>query len=326
MKELIPSQKKGFAIGHQDATSYGIYWKHDDSPDSIKSDVYYTSGKFPAVFGFDIGRIEHNNLYNLDSVPFNTMKQLMIDAYKKGGLITVSWHMDNPVSGKNSWDKTPAVAAILKEGEQHEKYLLWLERAAGFFKSLTIEGEPIPIIFRPFHEMNGSWFWWGKGNCTEDEYKKLWQETVSILRDDFNVHNLLYVYSPNKLNPDDNYLAFYPGDEYVDIFGIDIYDFKNAEDYIQSVNHDLKIVKQIATKKGKPYAFTETGLEALTTDKWFTKVLYPNIENTGISWVLFWRNYSTSHHYMPYKGHPIEEDFKTFESLPKTIFLEDLKN
>ncbi|MGG5485753.1 glycoside hydrolase family 26 protein [Gaetbulibacter sp. PBL-D1] len=326
ISKLYTISKKGFAIGHQDATSYGLNWKHEDSPEVIKSDIKEVSGKLPAVYGFDIGHIELNNTHNLDSVSFTTMRQLMIDAYKKGGIITVSWHANNPTSSGDSWDKTPTVSDIIKGGKHHEKYQLWVKRVADFLKSVEINNQPIPVVFRPFHEMNGSWFWWGEGNCSVEDYKTLWIETVDLLRDTHQLNNLLYAYSPNKLNPTDDYMKYYPGDEYVDIFGIDIYDFKDSKSFINSLQHDLAIVKEIAEQKQKPYAFTETGLETLSTPNWFTEVLYPNLENTGISWVLFWRNARPDHHYMPYKGHPIVDDFKAFEALPKTLFLEDLTN
>lgn len=324
-KKLFYVSKKGVAIGHQDDTAYGVGWNFNDNQKTIRSDVNDVAGDFPAVFGFEIGHLELGHSHSLDSVSFNTMRKLIIDAYKKGGIITISWHLDNPTSGGSSWDKTSAVSDIIVGGQHEEKYELWVSRVADFFKSLQIEGESIPVVFRPFHEMNGTWFWWGEGNCTSDDYKKLWRQTVHLLRDTHQVHNLLYAYSPNKLNPQDDYLKYYPGDNYVDILGIDIYDFKNSEDYVKSIVHDLSLVKSIASEKNKLYAFTETGLETLSTPNWFTQVLYPNIKDSGIAWVLFWRNARKEHHYMPYKGHPIEEDFIIFEELPKTLFLKDVK-
>lgn len=324
-KKLIEISKKGFAVGHQDDTSYGLGWKHSNI-DSVQSDVEKVTGDFPAVFGFDIGWLEIDSLYNLDTVPFNHMKDLIIDAHKKGGIITISWHLNNPVSGGSSWDKTNAVSNIITEGTEKVKYELWISRVAGFMNSLQYNGEAIPVIFRPYHEMNGSWFWWGGENCDPNDYIALWQKTVQLLRDKYNVHNLLYAYSPNKLNPGDEYLRYYPGDDYADILGMDIYDFNNSEDYIKSVKHDLAILKNVANEKNKPYAFTETGLESLQTKNWFTEVLYPSIENSGICWVLTWRNYDTKHHYMPYNGQLNESDFIEFQQLPKTLFLKDLNS
>ena len=325
-KELFYVSKEGFAVGQQDATSYGIGWKHWDNPDLIRSDANEITGDFTAVSGFDLGDIEHNAEHNLDSVPFNVMRELIIDAYKKGGIITISWHADNPVSGGDSWDKTPAVAEILAGGQTTEKFELWIERLAGFLKTLRYKGKPVPVIFRPYHEMNGSWFWWGEGNCSASDYIKLWQRTVFLLRDKHNLHNILYAYSPNKLGPGDDYLKYYPGDDYVDILGVDIYDFNNAEDYKTAVAKDLALVKNIANEKNKLFAFTETGLEKVQTPEWFTGVLYPVIENSGIAWILFWRNSKESHHYLPYRGHVNEDDFKRFEAMPKTLFLKDISN
>ena len=325
-KKLFYISKKGFAIGHQDATSYGINWKQADFPNTIKSDVKEVSGAFPAVYGFDISKIELNSKNNIDGVPFLVMRKLIRDAYSKGGIITISWHTDNPKTNGDSWDKTPAAKDIINNKILAEKYDLWISRVASFLKSLTYKGKQIPILFRPYHEMNGSWFWWGKPNINSSEYINLWQNLVHALRDKHNLHNLLYVYSPNKLGENDNYMEFYPGDNFVDVLGIDIYDFNNHDDYITSVVNDLKIVKKIATSKNKLYAFTETGLEAITDKEWFTKVVYPNLENTGISWILFWRNYTKTHHYMPYKNHSSEDDFKAFEKLPKTLFLKDITN
>jgi mannan endo-1,4-beta-mannosidase len=323
-KELKVLSKKGFAIGHQETTSYGVGWNYEDDRSIIKSDVKEISGNFPAVFGFEIGHLELGHKRNLDSVSFDIMRELIIDAYRKGGIITISWHADNPISGGSTWDKTPAVKHIITGGKYHDTFEIWIQRLALFFDSLKIDNEHIPIIFRPYHEMNGSWFWWGEGNCTSDEYKRIWRETVHLLRDKHHVHNLLYVYSPNKLNPDDDYLKYYPGNDYVDILGIDIYDFNNSEDYIKSVVNDLSLVRKIAVEMKKPYAFTETGLERIPTQNWYTEVLYPNIKDSGIAWVLFWRNAHKEHHYIPYKGHPAEKDFLKFEKLPETLFLQDL--
>ncbi len=323
-KKLYYVSKRGFAIGHQDATSYGIGWKQADFPGQPKSDVNDMVNDFPAVYGFDISKIEISQVNNIDGVPFETMKASIIDAHKKGGIITISWHADNPVTDGDSWDKTPAVKEIIGAGDYVEKFDSWLEKVAVFLKSLKYKGKPIPILFRPYHEMNGSWFWWGRPNCNSLEYVQLWRNTVYALRDKHQLHNLLYVYSPNKLGASDDYMDWYPGDGFVDILGIDIYDFNNANEYVTALNHDLNIVKNISHTKNKLYAFTETGLEAIPTKNWFTEVLYPHIENSGIAWVLFWRNHTKKHHYLPYKGHVNEEDFKAFKQLPKTLFLKDI--
>ncbi|MEM6685517.1 MAG: glycosyl hydrolase [Bacteroidota bacterium] len=325
-KKLFLISKAGFAVGQQDATAYGIGWKKIDNANTWRSDMHDVSGNFPSIYGFDIAKIELDSQKNIDSVDFNVMRNLIVEAHKKGGLITISWHTYNPVNDGDSWDTIPAVSKIIKNGELKPKYKQWGKKIADFLTSLEYKGRKIPVIFRPFHEMNGKWFWWGKGHCTPEEYKILWRETVHMLRDEYKVHNLLYVYAPNRLKKNEDYLKYYPGDAYVDMFGVDIYDYTRKNQFEVSLQNDLDLVKNIATEKNKLYALTETGLESIPTTNWFTETLYPNIKDKGIAWVLFWRNANRKHHYMPYKFHKNEEDFKKFQSLTETIFLKDLNN
>ena len=323
-KKLFFLTKKGFAIGHQDASAYGIGWKYDPSLNANKSDIYEVTGEQPAMYSFEIGHIELDSKENLDSIRFDTMKTLIIDAHKRGGIISLSWHPDNPTTGGSAWDSVPAVKDIIGKGIHKKKYNLWVSRVADFIKDLKYNGEDIPIIFRPFHEMNGFWFWWGDPSTSPEDYKQLWRETVHLLKDKHDIHNLMYGYAPNKLSPGYDYLKYYPGDDYVDFLGVDVYDFNNTEEFVSSLVNDLKILKRIAIKKNKLFALTETGLEKIPTANWFTEVLYPNIKNTGISWVLFWRNAHKSHYYLPYKGHKNADDFKEFTTFPKTLMLKDI--
>ncbi len=91
------------------------------------------------------------------------MKDYIRHVYDRGGVITLSWHLNNPLTGKTAWDPAPGtVASILPGGAKHELYKSWLDKVGNFI--LNVKGkndEYIPIIFRPFHELNGNWFWWG---------------------------------------------------------------------------------------------------------------------------------------------------------------------
>ncbi len=314
----------GYAFGHQDATSYGIGWKNDGSV--YKSDVHEVSGDFPAVYGFEIGHIELGDSQNLDTVNFSLMKELIRKAHKKKGIITISWHPDNPLSKKSAWDTTAVVKYVLKNGSLHTKYRGWLLRVADFLNDLKDKnGNLIPIIFRPYHEMNGSWFWWGEGNCTAEEYKRLWKETFDILRDEYNVHNVLYAYSVNTFQTRSEYLKYYPGDEYVDILGVDIYQHGTVDDFVNALHTDLKILSEISNEKRKPFALTEAGLNKINVDDWWTQILDKNISRYGISWALFWRNAWPNHYFAPYIGSTDSSDFADYKNLPHVLFLKDLK-
>ena len=314
----------GYAFGHQDATAYGIGWKNDGT--QYKSDVNEVSGDFPAIYGFEIGHIELGEKQNLDSVNFALMKRLIRKAHEKKGIITISWHPDNPISKKSAWDTTQTVKYVLKGGVLHTQYRGWLLRVADFLNDLQdSKGNLIPVVFRPYHEMNGSWFWWGEGNCTAEEYKQLWKETVAILRDEFNVHNLLYAYSVNTFLTKAEYLKYYPGDAYVDILGVDIYQHGTVEDFIAALHTDLDILSKISKEKKKPFALTETGLNMVKDDNWWTQVLDQNVSAYDISWALLWRNAWPNHFFVPYTGSASSSDFRNFKKFPNVLFLKDLK-
>ena len=78
-------------------------------------------------------------------------------------------------------DPKSTVKEILPGGKGHSKFMTWLKRVEAFILSLTDkDGKPVPVIFRPWHEYNGGWFWWGKGNCTDEELPQ--QEPVQVHR------------------------------------------------------------------------------------------------------------------------------------------------
>lgn len=317
--------KTGYAFGHQDATAYGINWKNE--PNVKRSDVKDVAGDFPGVFGFEIGHIELGHETSLDTVNFGLIKRLVKEAHEDGGIVTISWHPDNPTSYKSAWDTTTTVKNIIKGAPLHNKFKGWLSKVAGFMKSLkTDAGKPIPIIFRPYHEMNGNWFWWGDKSCTPDEFKALWIQTFVILTNDYNVDNLLYCYSPDNFNgKTEEYLKYYPGDDYVDILGVDLYQHNTTENYIEALQKNLSTLQQISTEKDMPFALTEGGHEKIPINDWWTQVLNKHIGYKNLAWAMVWRNARKSHHYAPYRGHASETDFKKFKELNNVYFLQDVK-
>ncbi|MCX2678605.1 glycosyl hydrolase [Galbibacter sp. EGI 63066] len=314
----------GISIGHQDATAYGVHWKASEK-NKFKSDIEDVIGKYPAIQGWDVGNIELGHSKNLDSVSFDLMKKQIIRNHEKGGFSTISWHLDNPATDGDSWDTTPAVSTILDGGANRDKYLTWIDRLGDFFKSLkTKNGELAPVVFRPFHEMNGAWFWWGTGNCSIDKYKTLFRDIVDQLKNR-NVHNLLYSYSPNTLNNNEEYGLFYPGDEYVDIVGIDIYNHSGDKRYTEALKNDISVMKSFAQTHRKLYALTETGNIKIKSEKWWTEVLYPGIEKSGIAWILLWRNDSQEHYFAPYPNEISVKDFKKLSKQKDILLLKDIK-
>ena len=323
-KRLQEISEKGYAFGHQDATAYGIGWKNDGS--LFKSDVHEITGQHPAVHGFDIGHLELGWEFNLDTIPFTLIQNQIKKIHQKGGVITVSWHASNPISGEDSWHRRGKPIKKLLSGKRlHKTYRNWLASIAGFFNDIKDDqGRPIPIIFRPFHEMNKPWFWWGKGKCSPDEYKRFWQETVDLLTHEFSADQLLFAYSPDAFDSKEAYLEYYPGDDVVDILGMDLYQHWTSKSFSKNLEDELKIIAQLGKEKQKLYALTESGLNKVRVSDWWTSVIHPQLEHSGITWALFWRNARKNHHFVSYPEHKSASDFMNLSKKDSVLFLEDV--
>jgi len=319
---LRENSSKGVMFGHQDDTAYGVGWKSEPG----RSDVKEVCGDYPAVYGWDLGDIQ--NPANLDGVDFTLMKNRIGEAYGRGGVNTISMHLDNPVSGGDAWDNSAAVGEILPGGPRHAGYLHTLSLIAAFLKDLkTPSGTCIPVVLRPYHEHNQTWPWWGRAACTVDEYTALWRMTVEYFRDECGLHHLLYAISPQDVGTEGEYLERYPGDEYVDVFGLDYYRLTNASS-ISQLGKTLQIIRTLAENRGKISAVTEIGVDKVSISNWWTgyllKALKYSEQSQKTAWTLVWRNASESHHFGPYPGHASAPDFVKFYRDSLTVFEGDL--
>ncbi|HEY2726530.1 MAG TPA: glycosyl hydrolase [Parafilimonas sp.] len=318
---------KGVMIGHQDDLAYGVNWKYKNG----RSDIKDVTGDYPAVMGFELGRIELDHPVNLDSVPFDKMHGFIKTAYEQGSVITISWHLNNPLTGKTAWDPSPkeTVASILPGGEKNSLYNSWLDKVAAFFQSLKGDrGENIPIIFRMFHELNGSWFWWGGKNCTPDEIRQLYQYSEKYLRDVKHVHNLLYAYNTDKFYSANEFLERFPGDDYTDVLGFDIYQRNGNAEFMKDANNMLSMLDSIASSHKKIPALTEFGYAGLPDSTWWTNVLLPGLKNHTAAYALAWRNAGakkdgSTEFYVPYKGQASAKDFAAFCNDEKILLQAD---
>jgi mannan endo-1,4-beta-mannosidase len=323
LKRLLP---KGVMFGHQDALAYGVDWKYIPG----RSDVKDLVGDYPAVYGWELGNLEYNLPHNLDSVPFDRMKGFIKEGYERGGVITLSWHLDNPLNGESAWDTTHGgVAAALPGGARHELYQKWLDNVAEFIGSLKGKnGEAIPVLFRPYHELTGNWFWWCRNTNTPTEFKLLWRYTVNYLRDVRGLHNILYVYNTAEFNTREQFLDRYPGDDIIDVVSFDTYQFGDPQKdsaFVKAVDQRLSMLTTIAAEKNKIPALAETGYERIPYAQWWTGTLWQAIQNHQISYVLAWRNHGLQpngnwHYYVPKKNDTSSEDFKKFYQLEQTLF------
>lgn len=142
------------------------------------------------------------------------------------------------------------------------------------------------------------------------------------------VTQLLYAYSPGSEPKDSTaYLERYPGDDIIDLIGVDIYQF-DKDNYVNDMKKSLDIMTQVSKAHDKVMAVTETGYEAIPDSLWWTETLFPIVEKYPVSYVLVWRNAREreNHYYAPYPGQVSEKDFVKFYDSPRTLFSKDMNN
>lgn len=221
------------------------------------------TGKQPAINGVDF--------INPNDNPKEV--QNAIDWWKSGGITTIMWHMGAPGIGQGYENSKKAIDIdkCFQEGTP-EFIAFWSELKIKADMLVIIRDANVPVLWRPFHELNGNWFWWGKQG--PEKFKKLWITMFNYFVKDRGLNNLIWVLCYTG-EPD---AKWYPGDEYVDIAGADTY-VKNDSPQMTMYNK----VKTIVNDKF-PIAFHECGIP-------------PNPDqclSQGVMWS-WWMEWHTSH-------------------------------
>lgn len=247
-------------IAGQKVRSFGLSYE----PSSVTKDIenfHQVTGKYPAIIGVEISS-ENDDLNDAG----NLVKDLVKFA-EAGGIITINSHIINPVPGENSYRGTlggiNGWKELLTKGSTLNKSLFTKLDRVGKILQLLKKSD-VPVIFRPFHEMNGNWFWW----CIKDQnnvydknyYIDLWKMVYNYYTNNLGLDNLIWEYSPFVYSEGSttDVMYCYPGDEYVDIVGLDWYTSGNFE-----INTNSSYNKLAATNK--PVAIGEIGPTASTS-------------------------------------------------------------
>jgi mannan endo-1,4-beta-mannosidase len=309
-------------VGHQATTIAGVGWRLWQMPDH--SDFKAVSGKFPAVYGWEMSPRPDNQNETYDYVSFDTTMNEAKKAYNRGGVNIFNMHPYRLDNNGNSWDAAPGlVSKMIPGGNLHDQYKTLLDKyVAEFSKLKNNSGTPIPFIYRPYHEANHNWFWWGSASCTDAEYKTLFRFTVEYMRGK-GLTNMLICYAPGYFQNESTFWARYPGDDVVDILGFDGYYGNNnghGTDWNTLKNH-LNLLKTFGQSKNKPIIWAETGELNLSTSTYFTQ-LNQAISEVGapIASLMFWANYQNTEYYVPYSALPnngVKLDFQNFLQMPK---------
>lgn len=240
------------------------------------------------------------------------------------------------------------VTRIMPGQDLNYLYTDYLDLVADYANAVEEDG--ITILFRPFHENTGSWFWWGAALCDEQAYINLYRYTVDYLKETKGVHNILYVYGPGSEAANvAEYGARYPGDAYVDMIGYDMYHSNPSQEneaaFLNNVKSQNAILREFATAHDKLYAITETGvadgdiaLKRTGNDvkDWYMQLL-DNLDGEGVSYFLVWANFSENgSFYLPYvvekkadgilHGHEMLDEFIEFYNDPRSVFATDMSN
>lgn len=254
---------------------------------SKKTESYNISGKDPFLWGFmwKVPDGTANNYMN---------KQECINLAKKinrlGGLIVLSFNPINFVTGGDYYDATgDPMTKMLPGGSARADWLAYLDELAYFLKYILVDenGNPIPIIFKPFCECDQGSFYWYCWGINAPKYISLWQDMVSYLMSTKSVHSIIYQYSPDFGYNGTGAQDGYPGNDYVDIIGVN-----NYESVIENVIPYYEEAATLAVEKGKVFGISE-GLKG-TPDKatYWTDVLAlirgSSLVSENLSFIFFW--------------------------------------
>ncbi|MCM1283805.1 MAG: Ig-like domain-containing protein [Muribaculaceae bacterium] len=357
---------------NMDAKNQVLFGHQNDTHKQVNaagsgSDTKDLTGSISGVTGIDSLALTGAEL-GLDDTDTAVARAVEIGkaAAEEGAILSLSTHMPNMSNAKitQNADGTYNFAAcdfneskdlsnncakeVLPGGRYNEQFKDYLDVIAAYAKGLG----DIPVMFRPFHECDGGWFWWGSASTDDETYKALYRYTVDYLTGE-GVHNFLYIYSPNGPVMDtEKYLKRYPGDDYVDVLAFDYYDdYSSAtaafsEEYFANLRTSCENIKTLAEEKGKAAAIAEAGVRIMKADgsdmegilvkdnpirgqNWYRRVNDVAGE-TGMSYFLLWANFSDTNFYIPYKynegkGQELINEFIAFYNEGSSVFANGTK-
>ncbi|MSV24540.1 hypothetical protein FYJ78_04930 [Selenomonas sp. WCA-380-WT-3B 3/] len=326
------------------------------------SDTYGLVRDYPAVMPIDAMTLAGSNTEYQNhepapgALPAVTGKaaiqravELSVRVHRKGAIVSLSAHMPNfaqvaekgkTADGYDYSGFTSVVTAgdvvrrVMPGGDLNEVFTGYLDKIADY--GLALQKQGIPVLFRPYHENNGSWFWWGAAHCSASEFKNLFRYTEEYLRDVRGVHNFLYVYSPNgPFVDEDDYMTRYPGDAFVDIPGFDMYQEKpqKKDGWMDSFSQNMDIVQSFAEHHNKLTTVPEAGIlcgkdtlgrTGAQRKDWFLEAL-DVLSRHKMSYFSTWSNFNADVFDQPYmvdkkRGHEMADGFTRFYNDPRSVF------
>ncbi len=258
--------------------------------------VFQHTGKWPAINYFDFIHLPFSPANWIDY----TNVTEVVNWYKNGGVVGCMWHWNMPTNDGTDWTCTPGtgdkqtgfdVRKIFEpESDEYKRMIKDIDKVASTLKKLR--QRKIPVLWRPLHEAGGMWFWWG---MDAEACNELWRVMYDRFTNYHGLNNLIWVWTSaaawNK--PYSDGYKWYPGDEYVDTVGLDVYNNNNSANIYSTC---FKFLKN--SSPDKLVALTECGNLATIGKQW----------RSGAKWLYFapWYDYERT-------NKPDSEAFKSTE-------------
>ncbi len=321
----IIQQSDQFLFGQEFFNSFR-YSSGSAHGDKEYSDSKAVTGSHPAVLGSDfhyyLDKSDTERGYHTEAVKW---------AYQQGYVITFDWHISG--RGTTTYEYREETKNLVNNivndvnGDRAWLYEQFDKVIDIINNDLVVDNERIPIVFRPWHEMTGGWFWWGSAATTPANYQALFKLTVDYFKE--RTTSVLFCWSPNSPLTNQNH---FPGKEYVDILGIDAYEVTSS-----SLRSNLAYLTDVAQANDRVAVFSETGnrtSDGHNAAVYWNDVVLPAImgDPTGkskrIAWVLTWINSSWSFPYVPHAGSPAsaKQSFIAFKNSASVLFGDEIAN
>ena len=208
--------------------------------------IFSQTGKYPALAGFDF--MNHTRNYSWE-IKDDLVKNAQY-WWSQKGMVACHWHWRDPLrkndafyspsgnSGENTTFDASKVSDTLSV--EYKAIMTDIDTIATYL--IKLRNANVPVLWRPLHEASGKWFWWGYKGA--DATKALWKVMFDRLVKYHGLNNLIWIWT-SDIKADN--MTWYPGDDYVDILGMDIY--PTDGDFSSQVNSFTKLKSDFSGKK-----------------------------------------------------------------------------
>lgn len=242
LARLYASEGEGLLAGQHD---------YLESPEEFNEKLEQISGRRAVLHGYELGAIM-GQTEDVVAAQRKAVVESAMRRYEEGGIVVMTFHQNLPGT-ERLWDNVSMKLEqrdfdrYVTEGTpEYDRLIADLDETAVYLAQLRDAG--VPVLWRPYHEMNGDWFWWGGKN----NFTALWEIMYTRYTETHGLNNLLWVWNPNAPTVwAEPYGAYFPGLDRADILAADIYEEEFKPVYYEGL---LKLAD------GKPIGIGESGV------------------------------------------------------------------